>query len=277
MEPKFCYYTPPFPRARSYRTMIDLAAEHGLFAVEGFCQFEFSTPDRNAARELKKYADARGVVFPCFSLFIDLVGEDAEARMEYLKGYAEVAAILDCPYLHHTVIPECTDPTAVLPRHDELFDKGVRAVREIYDYAAPLGVRTIYEDQGYIFNGVKGMTAMIDAVGRDIGVVADFGNITQADETIEAFIPAFADRIVHAHLKDVLITPENETGRSLKTIGGNYMLSVPVGEGSVHFQKGLSLLREIGYDGYFGLEFSAKADDSTAMHDAIRYFEAFMK
>ena len=274
MEPKFCYYTPPFPRTRSYRAMIDAACEHGLNAVEGFCSFEFATPDRDVAREIRKYADERGVVFPCFSLYIDMVGEDAEEKMKYLKGYAEVAAILDCPYLHHTVIPEHADPARVLARKDELFEKGVKVVQEIYDYAAPLGVRPVYEDQGYIFNGVRGMTAMIDAVGRDIGVVADFGNIMQADELITDIIPAFADRIVHAHLKDVVNNDIPEGG--LKTLGGKYMHNTPVGQGGVPFAEAFAQLRKIGYDGYFGLEFSAKADDSTAMHDAMRYFSERM-
>ncbi len=271
---KFCYYSKPYPRVKSYRDMIDAAVADGLSAVEGFCQFEFATPDKNAARELKKYADERGVTFPCFSLFINLVGDNAEEKMAYLKGYAEVAAILDCPYLHHTVIPECFDPARVLPRKDELFEKGIRAVREIYDYAAPMGVRAVYEDQGYIFNGVKGFSAMIDAVGRDIGVVADFGNIMEADQTIAEFIPAFADRIVHVHLKDVVNNDIPEGG--MKTIGGKYMHETLVGQGGVPFADGFALLKKIGYDGYYALEFGTVADDSPYMRDAMRYFEEMM-
>ncbi len=274
METKFCYYTTPYPRVKSYRDMIDAAVADGLHAVEGFCQFEFATPDRDAARALKKYADERGVRFPCFSLFIDLIGDDAAEKMAYLKGYAEVAAILECPYLHHTVIPHHIDPAPILARYDELFDKGVKAVREIYDYAAPFGVRTVYEDQGYIFNGVKGFTAMIDAVGRDVGAVADFGNIAQADQTIADFIPAFADRIVHVHLKDVVNNDVAEGG--MKTLGGRYMHNTAVGEGGVPFAQAFALLKKIGYDGYYGLEFSTKADDSPYMRDSMRYFASLM-
>ena len=252
MSMKFCYYTVPYPNVKSFHDMIDRAAEHGLPGVEGFCRDELAQPDKDAARELKKYADERGIVFPCFSLYIDMVGEDAEEKMKYLKGYAEVAAILECPYLHHTVIPEHNNPAKVLPRYDELFEKGIKVVQEIYDYAAPLGVRPIYEDQGYIFNGTEGFGKFLDAVGRNVGVVADFGNIAQADQTIADFIPAFKDKIVHAHLKDVINTDVPENG--LKTLSGQYMHNTVFGEGGVPLKEGLTLLKEIGYDGDLAYE-----------------------
>ena len=40
-------------------------------------------------------------------------------------------------------------------------------------------------------------------------VVAGFGNIQFVDEDVEEFIPAFADRIVHVHVKDYLVTSGN--------------------------------------------------------------------
>ena len=60
------FYTPPMPAMRSYRETIDIAVEHGVTAVEGLNSFEFETPDPAVARELRAYADSRGVKFSCF-------------------------------------------------------------------------------------------------------------------------------------------------------------------------------------------------------------------
>ena len=68
---KMCFYMAPFPGVKSYYDMIDAAAELNLGAVEGFCMFEFETPDVEAAKKIREYADSKQVTFPCFSVFVD--------------------------------------------------------------------------------------------------------------------------------------------------------------------------------------------------------------
>lgn len=248
--------------------MIDLAAEYKMEAVEGYCQYELETPDLDAARELREYGESRGIRFCCFSIFLNLVGEDAAFQMERLKKYAEVAAALGSPYLHHTVINEIYNPENVLPRKEELWQKGIIAAREIFDYAEKLGVRCIIEDQGYIFNGVDGFTKFLKDVERNVGIVADFGNICQVEEQITGLIKAAPDRICHVHVKDVYLLPEQKGG-GLPTSKGNFMYGAFLGEGSVPYEEAFRLLKEYGYKGYYALEYGVREDTSPLLDKFI--------
>jgi len=272
---KLCFYTPPFPHVKSYYDMIDTSVQYGFDSLEGFCCFEFATPDVEAAKRIKEYADSKNIKFSCFSVFTHFAA--GEENIKKLKGYADVAKILGSPYLHHTIVGEFADSSKVLPNKDELFESGVEAVREVYDYAESIGVKTIFEEQGYIFNGVKGFGEFIDAVQRDIGVVADFGNIYESGDDLLDFLKAYAPKVAHAHLKDVYLKEANADGTGLDSLSGKYMYEAPVGKGVVNFKEAIKILKDSGYNGYYGLEFSSKDDNSTEMSDHIKYLESLLQ
>lgn len=274
MTKKMCFYMPPYPRVKSYYDMIDEAAAHNLPAVEGFCFYEFETPDKEAAKKIREYADSKNIVFPCFSVFAEYAAE--EETKQKLKGYADVAAILGSPYLHHTIVGEFADSSKVLPYKEELFEKSITAVREIYDYAESVGVKAIYEEQGYIFNGVKGFGRLLEEVKRDVGVVADFGNIYESEDDIIAFLNAFSDRVVHAHIKDIILKDNNDDGKGFHTMNGKYMYEAEVGKGDVKIKEAIDMLKKAGYDGYYGLEFAATDDDSPLINDSIKLIESLL-
>lgn len=238
--------------------MIDAAVSMGVFAVEGSLRYELAVPDVEAAKQIREYADMNNVIFPCFSMYVDLSKEDFRERIGFVKKYAEIASILGSPYLHHTVIPEFMDPDAILREKDLLFKKGIDAVREIYDHAGQYGIKAVYEDQGFIFNGTEGFGRFLDEVQRDVGVVADLGNIYQTGCLPENFIKAFAARICHVHIKDMLITGDNSDGKGYPCITGGFVKEVPIGSGAVNFRKCFSLLKSAGYGGYYSIEWGAK-------------------
>lgn len=254
---KFCLYAPPLSSITSYKEMVDYAANHGISHLETLNILDLSTPDLQVAAQLKAYADSKGISFPCVSVGISLVDEDREAAVETLKGYAQVAQILGSPYLHHTIALNFSDPGYIAANFERFYQRGLEAVREVYDYAATLGIRTIYEDQGFLFNGRETFTRFLADVDRNVGVVADFGNIQFVDEQVEDFIPAFANWIVHVHAKDYVVTdgttrtvlPGEYTSR-----GGNYLRGCLIGQGSVHTDAAFRALQAMGYRGCVALE-----------------------
>lgn len=274
MKDRICLYTPPFTWINSYRQFIDTAAECGLSAIECLNLFEFTTPDPEAARQIKAYADSKGIRIVCFSVFIDLTGEDAEEKLLQLKGYAQVAAILGSPYLHHTICPEYNTPNPQM--FETFFERGVAAVRESYDYAGSLGVKTVYEDQGYVFNGVQGFDRFLREVDRNVGVVMDMGNIYQVDESPEAFVAAFAHRAEHAHIKDVAYS-QNKEADWYQTLKGNFFACKCPGEGIVDLQKCITLLEKTGYTGYYGLEFAIDSGDVQELKNYIDQAASWLK
>lgn len=253
---KTCFYNRP--RGFTWMDMVDLSAEYGFDCLELFTSGEFAEPDPEYAKKFRKYADERGVKICCLSSFVDLTGDDSPRQVERMKGFAEVAALVGSPYLHHTVCCDFEHPEKVLRRKDELFAKGVAAVREIFDHAQKYGVRAIYEDQAFLFNGLEGFGKFLAAVERPVGVVADFGNIRQMDEEILDFIRAFAPQIVHVHLKDsclhgaCCLPPKG----AYPTKSGRLIQEVVPGTGTVPLREGIALLKEIGYDGVCSLEWN---------------------
>lgn len=252
---KFCLYIPPLSSIRSYMEMVDYAAAHGLAYLETLNILELSTPDLEFARKLRAYADEKGVSFPCVSVGLDLVGEHAQEAIETVKRYADIAKILGSPYLHHTIALNFSDPELAARNFELFYQRGVAAVREIFDYAASLGIRTIYEDQGFVFNGRESFARFLKDVNRNVGIVADFGNIQFVDEDIEDFIPAFSRQIVHVHAKDYLITDgSTQIPGAYTSRGGRSLSGCLVGEGSVHTQAAFQALQAMGYHGIVSLE-----------------------
>lgn len=276
MNKKNAFYSVPRKDVKSYRELVDLSAAYGHESVEGYAQFEFETPDVAAAKEIKAYADAKGVKFNCFSIFIDLSVGDAEEKIELLKRYADVTAALGCPYLHHTIIGECEDYQRVLDKEEEYFQLGLRAVREVYDYAETVGVKAIYEPQGYIFNGVKGIGRLLREVDRDIGIVCDVGNMYEYGDELMPFVHAFADRVAHVHIKDVTLTPDNPTGYGYMTRQNEYMTEVLFGQGIVPIAEAIQVLKAHGYDGYYSLEYNPHEEGSAEIDACIAYMDQIL-
>ena len=253
----FCLYMPPLTTIGSYREMVDFAAAHSIRYLETLNILDLSTPDLQVARELKAYADSKGISFPCVSVGLSLVDDDQEEAIETVKRYADIAKILGSPYLHHTIALNFSEPQKIADNFEVYYQRGIAAVREIFDYAATLGIRTIYEDQGFLFNGCKNFSRFLQDVARNVGVVADFGNIQFVDEHVEDFISKFSDRIVHVHAKDYIVT--DGTSREIRSgeytsKGGNFLRGCLIGEGSVHTEDAFKALQAIGYKGFVALE-----------------------
>lgn len=267
MKSRISVYTRPLPEITSYYEMVDFAAEYGL-NLETISSRELEVPDTEFAKRLREYADRKCVMITCVSAGINLVGADSAEMIEKTKKYAEVAAILGSPYLHHTIaLYRMTDEE--LKNRELYIEKGLAAVREIYDYADSLGIKAVYEDQGFIFNGIDGFK-LIEKAGRDTKVVADFGNIQYADENVEDFIPVFYDKIVHVHVKDYKRYPQGsytDGDNVSKSMNKAALEPCLLGEGCVNFDAAFKELEKIDYNGYVSLENTYVGENARKMFE----------
>ena len=281
---KFCLYMPPVSTIHTYKEMVDYAAAHDIKNLEILNILDFSAPDPNLAKELKAYADSKGISFPCVSVGLSLVDDDRREAIETVKKYADIAKILGSPYLHHTIALNFSDPQYIADNFELFYQRGLEAVREIFDYAATLGIRTIYEDQGFLFNGRKNFGRFLNEVDRNVGVVADFGNIQFADEDVEDFISAFSDRVVHVHVKDYVVTDAASREKlpgEYTSKGGNYLRGCLIGEGSVHTDTAFRALQTMGYKGFVALEGDPIGPDEEAsfrknLEAVNRYIDTYL-
>ena len=206
----------------------------------------------DSAKEHRKILEEEGMTVACYSVGVTLYRSPAVT--EGLKMHAEYAAALGAPYLHHTL---CLDKVDV--SYDEVLADVLPRAIEVANVCRSLGLTCIYEDQGFVFNGVDNFGRFffaMKAVCDNVGVCADFGNILFADEDAPSFIEAFLPHIKHVHLKDYRKTSERDPNalRCHQTKGGNYLVGVPTGSGSVSFEKGIRLLKQANYSGYCAFE-----------------------
>ena len=243
----------------NYREGVDACVANGLEYIELYNGWEFDgrlmLPEliRNA-RRWKEYADSRGIRVSCFSAYADVVGENRAAVIQQLKNLAEVCEVLGCPYLHHTLAPSLESANTAA---GEVFEKAIGAVREIYDYAEAHGVKCLYEPQGLVFNGCQAIQRFLSEVGRDVGLVADFGNPLFVGESAKAFVTRFAHRIAHVHIKDYLVKESSaaDPGKYwYQAKNGDYLRDTIIGHGHVPIRSLFRILLEAGYTGAYSLE-----------------------
>lgn len=282
MNEKIALYSTPLSTSKynSYLDMVDAAVEFGIKYIETINFFELKQPDVEFAKKLREYADSKGVKFVCTSVGIDLVNDGNEKNIDIVKGFADVAKILGSPYLHHTVALNVTDPDRTENNKELYFSRGVKAIEEIYDYCESIGIKAVYEDQGYLFNGVEGFKKLMNATDRNFGVVVDFGNILFVDEPIENFIPLVKDRVVNVHIKDYIFTDGKTRDKSdaeFLTVNKNYLLDCEFGKGIVNFDKAFEELRKIGYNGYYAIENVALGEDERKTYiNNIEYLSKYL-
>lgn len=247
--------------------------EIGLKSFEPFPQHDLAEPDLAAARRIREEADKLGMEIPCLSMLARLTGDGRAQEVERLKKYAEVARELGASMLHHTLCPSLK-PESPRPI-GELTEEAASAAREVYDYAASLGIRCVYEDQGLVFNGVSGFGKFLEALNRPAGVVLDLGNTAFVREFPDDFAKAYADRIVHVHVKDYSLNhPEKRVHYTLAD--GTTISPANLGEGDMHLAPALKILKASGYSGWYMLE-SERPEGREGQLDDIRLLREMLE
>ncbi len=266
----------------TFHEAVDFAKETGFGAIEPYPVAEFASagPEAIAAAErLAVYAKQNGIAIPCFSLCMNItVGPERKANIEKLKRYADLAAAMGAPYLHHTLLPSLDYRKDAAAPFRELLASAVSGIREVYDYAQTVGVRTIHEDQGFTFNGGDRFERLLDAVERDVAVVADLGNIMFVGEKPEDFVGRFANRIVHVHVKDYLkkSAAAAHPGEGWhNTRSGDYLRGTIVGHGVVDFVTCFRILIASGYEGWYSIEYDGIEEPVAAVRASARNTERY--
>ena len=222
------------------------------------------TPE--TAAELKKALDAVGMPVCCYSVYATLTGPQADEIEQRLLHCAELCAVLGSPYLHHTLI----GPIAPVPANRDLapgvFEEVMERAGRIAAYAAALGVRCIYEDQGFYFNGLDGLHRLFAALEPHApGFCADVGNCLFVDELPQPLIDTFHDLTLNVHLKDYSRScqPPADDTIAYRSFGGTWLADVPPGDGCLDLPD---CIRRIGpaYDGFYSLEYWPEGMDDVA-------------
>ncbi|WP_158606543.1 sugar phosphate isomerase/epimerase family protein [Paenibacillus ginsengarvi] len=274
-----CSYESYYEKGLTMLESVDLAVKQGFDAIEPYPTKELATLED--AKRLAEHAGKLGIPVSCFSMGCDMLSPDTATAVQRLKHYIDIASELRAPYFHHTLVPHLKPLRFGQADFESLLPQIVPAVREVCDYASERGIMCVYEDQGFVFNGVERFGRFLTELDRkDVGVVADLGNILFVDETPEQFVGRFSNRLVHVHVKDYLL----KSGEGAypgpawyMTRHGNFLRDTVFGHGSISFVPIFRMLRAIGYDGYFSAEYVAPEPAEKwlpiSMDNLKRYYE----
>lgn len=265
----------------------EFAVNTGYSAVEFFESLsgtaQLTVPDAKAAAKVKRELESRGLDTACYSAFANIWDKgsfSAPAQHTPLPVFyraLDIAAELGSPYFHHTMLPWLSLP-ADAPSFEDGIKLAVETASQIAEYAKPLGITCIYEDQGQYVNDVNGFGAFYWELKKNcnnVGVCGDFGNILFANVLPQPFLEAFKDEICHVHVKDYLqksgtVSP----GDGWYSARNNtWLKDTDIGTGIIDFKECLKILKSVGYDGYYAMEFLAHEPFSERSRQAFEYLK----
>lgn len=234
------------------------AKEMGFDAIE-IVDFVFKDKDAAlVAKELRAKADEVGIEISNLAVGADLM---KEGEVERVCGMVDIAQMLGASFLRHDVakVPEST-----WIGYDNVVDKLADACREITEYAAKKGIRTMTENHGYFSQDSMRVEKLINTVAHEnFGQLIDIGNFLCADEDPALAVGRNARYAFYVHAKDFVVKSGNgfDPGEGFfMSRAGNYLKGTIVGQGDVPVVQCLRALKRAGFDGWIAIEFEGMED-----------------
>ena len=238
------------------------AKEMGFDAIE----FTDLTPpegvtEEEYARQIKAECDRVGLPVSNYTIGADFLRTTVKEEAERLKKKVDVAAILGTTSMRH-------DATWTTPTNSRglknIVDDLAAGIREVSDYAAAKGIRTMVENHGTFLQDADRVETLINTVDNpNFGWLCDMGNFLCADEDPAKAYGKAAPYAFYAHAKDFIVKSGNEPDPGegfFQSRSGNYLRGTIIGHGVVPVKQCLSILKKNGYDGYIGVEFEGIED-----------------
>jgi len=243
---------------------VRFAAEAGFAGVEMTNLAELSTPDVKTAGALATLAAEVGLEIACMSMGARLECANWREWVALLKEYVEVTRALGAKLFHHTLVPTLGMLPEEMPAYRDIRPQLLEAAAEVQQYARTLGITCVYEDQGFVVNGVHDYEDFFDSLPYDNkGVVSDLGNIYFYGEGPARFTAHFLHKIRHVHVKDYLLKPGGGQfpGRMwYLSKQGDFIRGTVLGHGVTDFVPIFRTLIRGGYDMWYSLEFDGMED-----------------
>jgi sugar phosphate isomerase/epimerase len=254
----------------------------------GFDVIEFSdfpAPEGKSleafAMELAKASKEAGLEICNYATHADLLygsEGDMEKEVQRLKSRVDVAKILGSPMMRHDACWGLKEVSSCRTWRDAV-KLMAPAIREVTQYAASLGIRTMTENHGYFLQDSARMEELVLAVNHpNYGLLVDMGNFMCADECSIKALATAMPYAFHVHAKDFLY----KTGTELRpddswfpTRGGNFLRGTILGHGVVSVGQCINYVKKCGYSGIVSLEFEGSEEPLDAVRRGYEYLRRF--
>ena len=256
----------------------------------GFDAIEFSdfTPPENKnlesyAGDLAKACRDAGLGICNYATHADfLYGSDGDIKKETarLKSRVDIAKIMGSPLMRHDACWGLRDNSKARTWRDAV-NLMAPAIREVAEYAASLGIRTMSENHGYFLQDSGRMEELVLAVNHpNYGLLVDMGNFMCADETSVNALATAMPYAFHVHAKDFLWKSGAEQKPDdswFPTRAGNYLRGTILGHGVVSVGQCIGFIRKSGYDNVLSLEFEGPEEPLEAIRLGYEYLKKFIQ
>lgn len=228
------------------------------------------------AKKLCALAKKTGIEISAYVVKANLAVRDTSAEVKRICEQVDAAEALGAKNLRHDVMwsyDEFRSFDAALPTISA-------AAREITEYAATKGVRTMSENHGFIAQDSYRMEKLVAAVNHpNYGLLIDIGNFLCADEDPIQAVSRLANLAFMVHVKDFYVLPFGKAeGENVgfQSRGCNRLLGATAGHGVVPIAQCLAILKRAGYDGYVDVEFEGQQDCVTALSETVTTLSKFI-
>ena len=212
------------------------------------------------AKELRAECDRVGIAVTNFTIGADFQNRDTAEEVERVKGMVDIAEAFGATGMRHDV----ASGAKPYQSFDHALPKIAEGVRQVAEYAATKGIKTMSENHGFFAQDALRVEKLMNTVNHpNYGWLVDMGNFTCADEDPAISVGIGAPYAFYVHAKDFIIKPADGPNPGkffFQSRNGNYLRGTIGGQGNVPVKHCLIALKKAGYDGYVAIEFEGMED-----------------
>ncbi len=212
------------------------------------------------AKELRAECDRVGIAVTNFTIGADFQNRDTAEEVARVKEMVDIAEAFGATGMRHDV----ASGAKPYQSFDHALPKIADGVRQVAEYAASKGIKTMSENHGFFAQDALRVEKLINTVNHpNYGWLIDMGNFTCADENPAISVGIGAPYAFYVHAKDFIIKPADGPNPGkffFQSRNGNYLRGTIVGQGNVPVKHCLIALKKAGYDGYVAIEFEGMED-----------------
>lgn len=250
--------------------VIDEAAKLGVEGID-ILHMQMETEDNKYIQELKRRAYLHGITFTCLSIHQGFVTPDKEIlkqNIDKTKKCIELAAKMGIPCLRlnsgrwNTIksFDELMKNRGIEPilsgyTEDDGFKWCIDAIQQCLPTAEEYGVLLALENHWGLCSTPEGMLRIKKAIDSPwLGLLMDTGNFLE-----------------NPYSKLEMIAPYTNFVQAKTYYGGGEWYSL-----DLDYQRIISILQKVNYQGYISLEYEGKEDAATAVPKSIEMLRKAM-
>jgi sugar phosphate isomerase/epimerase len=260
---------------------IDYTSRTGFDAIEFT---DLAPPEgkgvEDFAKEIRDACAGAGLPVSCYAVQADFINGsegNIHREIERVKACVDITKSLGASMLRHDACWGIKG-SAKLRNYRDAIRLIAPAIREVTEYAAGFGIRTMTENHGHFLQDSYRMEELVLEVNHpNYGLLVDMGNFRCADETSITALARVMPYAFHVHAKDFLWKSGAEPRPDdswFPTRGGNYLRGTILGHGVVSAAQCMRYIKNSGYDGTVSLEFEGLEEPLEAIRRGYEYLKA---